>query len=131
MRPVLRRVAVHGALTALVLGVVGLMLAELASIWLSGHSGTRAATGAPVAADAGGDVAAQVRARVPLLMAVWGFGFVAVGETFLHLRRGRRPAAPPAPPPDPAEKLLEEILAQVEAKAAPEPERREGDGVVS
>jgi hypothetical protein len=127
MRPVLRRVAVHGALTAFVLGVVGLMLAELATIWLAGSAGTRTATGAPVAADAGGNMAAQVRSRVPLLMAVWGFGFVAVGEVVLHHRRSRRPAAPP----DPAEKLLEEILAQVEAKAAPEPERREGDGVVS
>jgi hypothetical protein len=118
MRDVYRRIALHGALTAIVLGILGFMLAELASIWLAGSPGTRSATGAPVeGTDTQGAVGANLRARVPLLMAAWGFGFVAVGELLLHWWRSRRkPVAAKPPEPDPAEKLLEELLAQAEAQ---------------
>ncbi len=50
-------------------------------------------------------------------MAIWGVTLVALGEVLMHLWRGRKGAAnaKPAPPPDDAEKLLNELLAQVEA----------------
>jgi hypothetical protein len=124
MKPVLRRIAIHGGLTAVVLGVVGLMLAELASIWLAASPGTRAATGDAVERpEENAEITATLRERVPLVMAVAGFAFVAIGELLLHFWRSRKPVPPqtPAtPPPDPAEKLLEEILAKVESQ-------REGD----
>jgi hypothetical protein len=96
MKPVLRRVALQGGLTALLLGVVGYMLVELASIWLASAPGQRVATGGAVEApDADGAVAAVLRQRVPLVMAVWGFGLVAVGELGLYLwRRRRLPSTP-------------------------------------
>jgi hypothetical protein len=119
MRPVLRRIAIHGGLTALILGVIGLMFAELGAIWLSSAPGSRSAE----AADAE-DVAAGLRGKVPLLMAAWGFGFVALGEVVVHHYRKRRAAASPAipavaqPQPDDAEKLLLELLAQAESQRA-------------
>jgi hypothetical protein len=118
MRPVLRRIAIHGGLTALVLGLFGLMFAELGAIWLSSAPAARSAEAAE-AADA--EVAARLRGRVPLLMAAWGFGFVAVAEVVVHYFRKRRAAAMPAvaqPQPDDAEKLLLELLAKAEAEAA-------------
>lgn len=125
MRDVLRRIAIHGGLTALFLGMLGFMFAELASIWLSGSPGVRVGTGEPIAStDTEGAVSSSLRSRVPFLMAVWGFLFIAAAELVVHGCRGRR--KPPAPPPQPdeAEKLLEELLSQVESKAAsaPEPE---------
>jgi hypothetical protein len=91
MKPVLRRIALHGGLTALLMGVIGFMLAELASVWLATSPGPRPATGGAVAApDADGTMAAALRQRVPLYMAVWGFGLVAVGELGLYLWRGRK-----------------------------------------
>jgi hypothetical protein len=124
MREVLRRIAIHGALTAIILGIVGFMFAELASIWLSGSPGTRAKTGDPIeSTDREGTVSTELRDRVPIMMAVWGFAFVAACELFLHWLRARRKKTPVAPPPpDEAEKLLEEILSQVESRVAAKPE---------
>jgi hypothetical protein len=104
----------------LLLGVVGFVFAELASIWLAGSPGTRIATGEPVTpADADGELSSSLRTRVPLLMAVWGFVFVAAGELLLYACRGNpRPPVQPPPPPDDAEKLLEELLRQADATAA-------------
>lgn len=123
MREVLRRIAIHGGLCALILAIIGFMLAELASIWLAGSPGFRTTTGAPVEnVDSSGEVAATLRTRMPLLLSVWGFAFVAVGELFLFLLRSRRkPVVVPAKP-DEAEKLLEEILSQVESQRPLTPE---------
>lgn len=117
MRDLCYRIALHGGLTAFALGIIGIMYAELASIWLAGSPGIRTQTGAPIpTTDTDGSVAAELRARVPLTMAVLGFAFVAIGEILLHLwRRRRKPPAAPAPVDD-AERLLEEILSQVESK---------------
>jgi len=98
MKPVLRRIALHGGLTALLMGVVGFMLAELASIWLASSPGQRVATGGMVEApDADGTMAAELRQRVPLVMAAWGFGLVAVGELGSYLWRRRREPTPASP----------------------------------
>ena len=71
----------------------------------------------PPGTDPNDVVGATLRSRVPLVLAAWGFVFVAVGEILLYWRRSRRKliAAKPAEP-DPAEKLLEELLSQVEAQ---------------
>ena len=59
-----------------------------------------------------------LRSQVPLSMALWGFGLVAVWEITLFLLRGEPPAAgakkQPAPP-DEAELLLEELMRQADA----------------
>jgi hypothetical protein len=126
MRDVLRRIALHGGLTAIVLAIVGFMLAELATIWLAGSPGVRMSTGEPVAGtDVDDAVGARLRTRIPLLMAAWGFAFVAVGELVLHWWRGRKPVVVKPPELDPAEKLLEELLSQVESKAAAPPQEPE------
>lgn len=116
MQRVLKRIALHGLLTALLLGVVGAMLAEMASMWLSSAAGPRVAQveggAAPLSA-----LPDTVRTRLPLTLAVWGFAFVAIGELLIYAVRGEKPAAPKAvapPGPDPAVQLLEELLSQAD-----------------
>jgi hypothetical protein len=114
MRPVLRRIAIHGGITAIILGIIGLMMAELASIWIVvAIPGKAAAKGNPV------DLS-QLRQRLPLFMGVAGFLFVAVGELVLYrVRKNRIPQTPPTPTQvDQTEKLLQELLAKEEAKMA-------------
>jgi hypothetical protein len=123
MKPLLQRIAINGGLAALVGGIIGFMIAELASIWLAGSPGVRTATGEPVAGtDTDGSVATTLRTRMPLTMAVWGFVLVAVGELVLDWWRGRRRrVTKPAEPAQPdAEKLLEELLKQAEAASRQE-----------
>jgi hypothetical protein len=122
MRPLLKRIAVNGLLTAGVLAVVGLGLAELARLWLVSQAPGRAVPVAAAAAPAADPMAGTLRTRVPLVMAAWGFAFVALGEAGLYLVRGNpKPAAAKKPAdltPDPAEVLLEELLRQAEAAQA-------------
>jgi hypothetical protein len=114
MRRVFKRIALHGSLTALVLGLTGLLFAELTGLWLTGSGGVRNPTG-------DGAVQDVLRQRIPLLMALWGFLFIAGAEIVLYLWRGEpKVKATKAAPPDEAELLLEELLKQAEAKAAQE-----------
>ena len=122
MNPVVKRILVHGGFTAGILALVGLLFAELASIWTAGN------TGKPNAADLNPPLADSLRYRVPLTMAGAGFLFVAVCELVAWRVRGnKKPGTKPAElPPDDAETLLNELLAQAEAKMASE--RGEGSG---
>ncbi|MBM3981552.1 MAG: hypothetical protein FJ304_14990 [Planctomycetes bacterium] len=117
MHPLLKRILIHGAFTAGVLALVGALFAELAGMWAAGH------TGKPGSADLNPTLPSELGYRVPLTLGVGGFLFVAVCEGGMAWLRSRRP--PPAPPPAPAapdeaEKLLNELLAQAEAKRAAE-----------
>lgn len=120
MHPVLRRILLHGGLTAIVLALIGAMFAELANIWLVGNVPRGAA------ADTNEQVGSALRARVPLTLAAWGFAFVLVGEIVIWRVRGdRKPAPQPPESQDDAEKLLNELLAQAEAKMAAENREQE------
>lgn len=117
MHPVLRRILLHGGLTAALLAGLGALFAELASVWLIGN-GPRGTAGATDPTD---PVGAALRTRVPLTLALWGFLFVLVGELVIWGVRGHRPAVKPTEAPqDEAEKLLNELLAQAKAKMAAE-----------
>src|SRR4051794_29276484 len=119
MHPLLKRILLHGGLTAALLAVIGFMFAELAGMWLS--------TAADRPAPPGAAPPEALRLRVPLMMAFWGFVFVAGCEAVLS--RFRRPPAPaPERQPDEAEKLLNELLAQAEAKMALEAESQKAGG---
>jgi len=118
MQPLLKRIALHGLLTAVVLLVIGYGLAELASIWLAGQPVVRQ-TNAPVLAPVNEPISNTINTRLPWMMALWGFVFVALVESVVSIiRRHRtihiRSIVPSSP--DPAELLLEELLAQVDAK---------------
>ena len=66
------------------------------------------------------------------MMALWGFVFVLVGELVMWRVRSKRAATKAAePPPDDAEKLLNELLAQAEAKMAAEAAKSEELGMRS
>ncbi len=115
MHPVLKRVLLNGGATAVVLACVGLLFAQLAVMWVAG-------SGQPIPSDLDPQVGPAVRYRVPLMMAFWGFVFVAVSEVVLYRFRRRPPVKPVEPPVDDAEKLLNELLAQAESKMALEAE---------
>jgi hypothetical protein len=123
MNPVVKRILVHGGFTAGVLALVGLLFAELAGIWTAGNAGK------PTSADLNPPLADSLRYRVPLTMAAGGFLFVAVCELVAWRVRGsKKPVAKTAePPPDDAETLLNELLAQAEAKMAMERGQGSGD----
>jgi hypothetical protein len=127
MHPVLKRILVHGGLTAAVLALVGVLFAELAGIWTAGGAGR------PGSVDLNPQPPEALRYRIPLTMALAGFLFVAVGELIKWRVRGNAPPASaamksPAPQPDDAEKLLNELLAQSEAKMAQEAANQKVEG---
>jgi hypothetical protein len=124
MPPILKRILANGLLTAGVLAIIGFGYAELAGVYLMTRTPSRGTFDGPVpAARAEDPVASQLRYRVPAMMALWGFVFIAAGEGVLHFWRRHRAAVVALSTerkPDPAELLLEQIMAQVEAaKAAP------------
>ena len=119
MQRVWKRIALHGLLTAFILGVLGVVFAELASIWMASAAPARTAPVGGRAAGAEG-LPAAVRTRVPLTMAAFGFAFVAVGELLLYAVRGDKPVpvkkvVADGASPDTAERLLEELLQQADA----------------
>lgn len=117
MHPILVRILKQGIPVAIILAVVGYVLAEAAGMWFAmqsgGNSTVRVTVGnTPVdpSADGGKDLTRALRTRMPFTLAAWGFGIVAVIELFLGLVRGRKPAVPPA---QPAEVNVEKLLQQV------------------
>ena len=123
MRPLLRRIALNGLLTAAILAVMGFAYAELAAIWLASTPVPRTET-VPTAT-AANEVEAlrdSLRIRVPLTMAACGVAFIAVAELVLYWWRGNPPVIVKKSVVeariDPAEKLLEELLAQADSAMA-------------
>jgi hypothetical protein len=114
MHPLARRIAIHGALAAGILAVMGFVFSEVVGAHLASDPGTRPGSAQLAQPDE------SLRWRIPLSMAFWGVVLVAVIELVMYAVRGNpKPAAPAEPQPD-AEKLLNDLLAQAEAKAAAE-----------
>jgi len=110
MRPYLLKLLKTGLPTAAGLGVVGYAFARLAGMWYVSEAGGRTAIGA-------NDIAEALEWRLPLTMAAWGFGLVALFEGILSIWRTPTAPAPPtpAPPIDETEKLLLKLLEEAEA----------------
>lgn len=130
MRPLLIRIAINGTITAMILGILGIFFAELAGAWLAGTTRPipRGQSVRPPEPAQDVALAGDVQANVPIRMALFGFAFIAIGETLLYLWRGNPVEAKPASrqsPPDDAEKLLEELLSQVEAAEKAKQEKPE------
>jgi hypothetical protein len=111
MKPEQKRVLVHATLTALVLATIGYFFAEFAGNWLN-TQGAR-----PGSADLNPALPEGARVRIPLLMALWGFAFVVVGEFVAARFHKRKPVEQPQPAAE-TEKLLNELLAKAEAERA-------------
>jgi hypothetical protein len=126
MNPVVRRIAIHGVLTGVFLGCMGLVFVRVATMGATGPARPQPAPGVQVdLADSDAAFASAVQ-KVPLVMALWGVGFVVVGESLAHLWRKRSAATPAAtlPQQNEAGKLLAELLAKTEG-APPALEREE------
>jgi hypothetical protein len=117
MHPVLKRILLNGGFAAGILALVGVLFAELAGMWVAGSA-------RPGATDLNPPLNEALRYRIPLTMAAAGFLFVALSELLLWYVRGeKKPLTKTAErQPDEAEKLLNELLAQAEAKMAQEAE---------
>lgn len=123
MHPVLKRILLNGGFAAGILALVGVLFAQLAGMWVAGS----ARPGAP---DLNPPLEESLRYRVPLTMAGAGFLFVAVSELLLWYVRGeKKPLTKKTAEvqPDEAEKLLNELLAQAEAKMAAEAETQRAE----
>jgi hypothetical protein len=121
MQKVLRQIAIRGGLTALFLAALGFLLTEIAVTTFFAPVTTRTSNDQVVTATAANESMLQeMRATMPLSMAIWGFAIVATLELLKHfVTRGRTPApATTPPPPDATENLLEELLTQAESRTA-------------
>lgn len=117
MHPVVQRIAINGILTALFLGVIGVMISNIAVTFVPRSADIGEVPDGGVNPD--DELISQIQTRTPIMLAVWGFAFVAVGEVVLHLWRSRRPAPPAEPTQDErakTEMLLQELLAKAEAE---------------
>lgn len=100
-----KRILRHGLLAALMLGALGYVYAQFAGLWFD----TKAGAG-------GAEVTEALQWRVPLTMAAWGFGLVAVFEFFAGLwRTPEKPTLVESKSVPDAETLLLELLDQAEA----------------
>ncbi|MCE9564405.1 MAG: hypothetical protein K8U57_20400 [Planctomycetes bacterium] len=115
---VLQRIAIYGTFAALFLALLGVVLGQMASIMIPRSPEI------PGAAEAGipnpdAEILATIQTRTPIMMAVWGFVLVTIGELLLHVWRSRKPAPPPGPTPQEridTEKVLQELMAKAEAE---------------
>jgi hypothetical protein len=90
-----KRMLIHAAMAAFVLAVIGMMMAELAGLWLTGQTVERKAASAstPPASTSPPDVAVLLRWRLPVAMALAGFLLVMAGESLSSA--WKKPATPP------------------------------------
>lgn len=113
MRPYLLKLLKNGVPTAVILAVIGYLFAQLASMWYVSESGGRENVGVQ-------EMSETLQWRLPLTMAAWGFGLVALFEGVLSL--WRTPVAPPTistpPAVDETEQLLLQLLEEAEAAEA-------------
>ena len=112
MRLFLTQLLKNGLPTAALLAFFGYLFAQFAGMWYASESAGRPS---PVGAD---DIAAALEWRLPLTMAAWGFGLVALFEGVLSLWRKPVPSKPAAPAADDTEQLLLKLLEEAEAAEA-------------
>jgi hypothetical protein len=128
MHPVLARILKKGLVAAIVLGLVGVLIAEAAGAFFAAQSAdaqfrVTVVSAADPAAE-GEDLVPVLRRRLPLVLAAWGFGTVVALELVLALCGGRRPTASTrhpglaAPSDEEVEKLLNQLLQQADAAQA-------------
>jgi hypothetical protein len=121
MNPVVRRIAIHAAVSAAILGLFGLLMVQVASIWLASTDPGMRPGERIVSADVDAAFIAALRWRVPVFVAC-GVAFVVACEVATHHWKNRKSATPVQPQPDEAEKLLEQLLMQAESvRGTPQP----------
>jgi hypothetical protein len=125
VRHLLLRILKNGLLTAVILAVLGYVLAEGAGVWVGSQPTLRPHAEPGLAASPGPappeQLAGELRTRLPFSLAGWGFLLVVLFEVLAHVWRGGK--APPTRTPktpvaDETEKLLNELLAKAEAAEA-------------
>jgi hypothetical protein len=114
MNPVVRRIAIHAAVSAVILGVFGLLMVQGASVWLASTDPGLRSGEKVVSADVDGAFIVALRWRVPVFVAC-GVAFVVACQVAAHYWQKRRTATPVPPQPDEAERLLEQLLTQSES----------------
>jgi hypothetical protein len=120
------RILKQGIPVALILAVIGYVMAGVAGMWLSSHSGSDTSVRVTVensSADTGETLTQAMQLRLPLTLAAWGFGLVTVLELVRTLVRGQKPSTkqntlPSRVTEDETEKLLNQLLQQADAAEA-------------
>ncbi len=112
MRRYLLKLLKAGVPTAAILAFFGYAFAQFAGMWYISESGGRES---PVGA---AEIARTLEWRLPLTMAAWGFGLVALFEGVLSLWRKPVPVPPPVAVVDETEQLLLKLLEEADAAEA-------------
>jgi hypothetical protein len=119
MRSLLLRILKNGLMTAVLLGALGYALGEFATTVLESNAPPRMTSDAPPAQQSN-VLATDLKARMPLTLAGWGFALITAIELVRFVVRGGKSEATPkpAPPPvtDETAKLLNELLAKADAE---------------
>lgn len=114
MRLYLFKVLKSGLPTAAILAVCGYVFAQFAGMWYASEAGGR------TLAVGSGEIADTLEWRLPMTMAAWGFGLIALFEGVLSI--WRKPAAlavsSETEPVDETEQLLLKLLEEAEAAEA-------------
>lgn len=92
---------------AVVLTIVGYLIAEMASSW--------SAANAPVNSTDAASLKGMLRGRVPFVMAAWGFGLVALYEVLRWVWMPRAKPKPVEAGPS-VEDQLQQLLREAEAR---------------
>lgn len=101
-----------GVPTAGILAGVGYLFAQLASMWYISEAAGRSTVGAEHVAD-------TLEFRLPISMAAWGFGLIALFEGALAIwHTPPAPIEPAVPTVDETEQLLLKLLEEAEAAEA-------------
>jgi hypothetical protein len=112
MRRYLLTLLKNGLPTAAILAILGSGLAQFAGICYASAAGGR---GSSVGAT---EIARAFEWRLPLMMAAWGFGLVALFEGVLALLRKPVPAQHPVAIVDETEQLLLKLLEEADVAEA-------------
>ena len=131
MRATIFRILRNGIFTAIALAILGYMMSEFAGMWLASTQTARTTMGNPTATaheipGSGTNITQQLRSRLPVTMAAWGFALVAIFESIAAIWRGQQTFSPPSRAAKSActptndldpevEKLLNQLLEQADA----------------
>lgn len=106
-----KRIVINGLLAGITLAIIGMMYAQLASMWVSSQPSRRTGLDETLARTNSVRLPDELNWRLPLTMGVMGFCLVALGESLFSL--WRQPAKPPIRKPSLEEEtdaLLQKLL---------------------
>ena len=122
MPPLLIRILKNGIPTVILLAMIGYLLAEAAGMYMAANVPPRVDAldpDSPPPAIQPSEIRQELKSRLPVTLAAWGFGLIVVIEVGLsYFRKKKVSPTPSTPPVDDTTALLNKLLEQAEAAEA-------------